>query len=432
MQPPHSERSADTDCLTRAEATALLGIKAETLYTYVSRGWIRRLTQPEGNQKQSLYFREDIEKIRARSDARRKEGVVAAGAMQYGGKPVIATAITEITAAGQRYRNRSANDLAISGVPFEAIAELLWSGIWLDEPVIWKLDPLPAEFLQMANSLSSLAAHGNIHDMFSMTALALGMSRGSLVERIKQGETLVSNARQLIQATAGCFGFLSGKRAYRPVAQDESIAEALLRGLGLDPAPQRLRLVNAALTLSADHELNPAAFAARIAASSEADLHSCIVAAICTHSGDLTARACDRLEELFGGAATKAELLQQMIALETSAQALSGFSHPLYPKGDPRAHCLLRIIRETVPPTRKLNEIYDFLDEAASRLHVYPRINVAIVVLRIALELPAGSAAGIYTFGRTAGWVAHVMEQRLTGLLIRPRAKYVGSTDPAD
>lgn len=74
------------DYVTRAEAIASLGIKADTLYSYVSRGLIRRLRHPDN--RHSLYSREDIERVRVRSDARRSEGVVAAGAIQYGGECV--------------------------------------------------------------------------------------------------------------------------------------------------------------------------------------------------------------------------------------------------------------------------------------------------------------------------------------------------------
>jgi citrate synthase len=419
----------ESDYVTRAQAITLLGIKAATLYTYVSRGWIRRV--PHADNKQSLYFKEDIEKIRARSDARRQEGVVAAGAMQYGGEPVIPTAITELTPSGQRYRNRSAIDLAKGGIPFESTAELLWSGIWIDEPIVWKIEPLPSEFLQLANSLRTLRPQANIHEIFSIMTLALGKSRGSLSDRIRHGSTAILSARQLIQAMTGCLGFLSKKQAYRPPRDGESIAQALARSLGLAPAREVLQLLNAALTLSADHELNPAALTARIAASSEADIHSCIAAAICTHSGERTAKACDRLEDFFSSATTRSQLLKKMTVLEKTAHPIPGFNHPLYPKGDPRAICLLEIIKQTLPHTRQLGEIYRFLDEAAARLHAYPRIKVAIVIMAIALDLPAGSAAGIYTFGRTAGWVAHVMEQRLSGFLIRPRAKYLSGLSPA-
>src|SRR5207237_7626602 len=79
--------------LTRAEAVDILAVKPATLYTYVSRGLIRRLPTP--GQKHSLYYREDIERVRARHDARAAEGVIAAPAVRYG-EPIVSTSVTEI------------------------------------------------------------------------------------------------------------------------------------------------------------------------------------------------------------------------------------------------------------------------------------------------------------------------------------------------
>jgi len=56
-----------------------------------------------------------------------------------------------------------------------------------------------------------------------------------------------------------------------------------------------------------------------------------------------------------------------------------------------------------------------------------PSIEVGLVALSAALGLPERSASALWTLGRTAGWIAHVMEQRLAGFVLRPRAKYVSS-----
>ena len=76
-----SARNASTeDYLTRAEAVAQLDVKPATLYTYVSRGLIRRVRKP--GTKRSLYYKEDVRKVRSRSEARSGEGVVAASAIR--------------------------------------------------------------------------------------------------------------------------------------------------------------------------------------------------------------------------------------------------------------------------------------------------------------------------------------------------------------
>lgn len=413
--------------MSGTEAAELLGVKPATLYTYVSRGWVRRVPHPDN--KQSLYFRDDIEKLRLRSQARSARGVVAASAMRFG-EPIISTAITEITPEGQRYRNRSAVDLARAGCSFEAVAELLWSGILMDDPVIWEIAPPSERFVGLVNVVGTSKRVSSLHELFSIATLLLGMDRGDPNQRIREESTSVLNARQIIYAMTGCLGFVSKNRTYRPPLPNESIAQAIAGSLALAPCPGFLSLMNAALTLSADHELNSATFAARIAASSEVDIHSCIAAATCTNSGWSLARSSDQLEAFFSRASTKTQLMREMVARERTLLALPGFNHPIYPRGDPRAACLSELIKNTLPQTKQLNAIFGFLDEAATERKVYPQMFAVLAVLAVALKLPPGSAAGIYTLSRTAGWVAHVIEQRLTSFQIRPRAKYTGATRP--
>ncbi|MEO7403918.1 MAG: citrate synthase, partial [Burkholderiales bacterium] len=96
-------RERASDYLTREEALAILGVKAQTLYAYVSRGHIRSVTQPDG--RSSFYVRDDVEKMRAKSAARAGHGAVAASAMRWG-EPVIVTSITDIAPNGPHYRGR--------------------------------------------------------------------------------------------------------------------------------------------------------------------------------------------------------------------------------------------------------------------------------------------------------------------------------------
>ena len=93
------------ELLSAREACEILKIKAATLYTYVSRGLLHPATHP--GKKASRYLREEVERLRSRSDARMGHGAVAATAMRWG-PPVIGTSITEITPDGPRYRGHLA------------------------------------------------------------------------------------------------------------------------------------------------------------------------------------------------------------------------------------------------------------------------------------------------------------------------------------
>src|SRR6185436_13913285 len=115
----------DSELLSAREAARLLDVRQETLYAYVSRGLLRSV--PDARRGRRLYFREDLNRLRARHRAHGGHVAVAAGALRWG-EPVLDSALTEIADSGPRYRGQDALALAESERPFEAVAELLWSG----------------------------------------------------------------------------------------------------------------------------------------------------------------------------------------------------------------------------------------------------------------------------------------------------------------
>src|SRR5258705_2690771 len=121
-------------------AARSLGIQLRSLYAYVSRGQIRSMPGERGRPR--LYAHADLERLRARRDARAGHGAVAAGALRWG-EPVLDSAITAITPRGPAYRGHIALDLAADGVRFENVAELLWSGYLPQQPVLWPRSALP-------------------------------------------------------------------------------------------------------------------------------------------------------------------------------------------------------------------------------------------------------------------------------------------------
>jgi len=412
----------DSEYMSGAEAAALLGVKPQTLYTYVSRGAVQSLPTPQGHRH--LYLRADLEKLRSRPRARFPLGALAASAM-YAGDPIISTSITEITPAGPCYRGRPAAELASAGLPYENVAEFLWTGELLDdEPVVWNREALPAQVRRLAVALGRSRANAPIAHIFSLFALSIGMARGSSSQRLRSSSTVLA-ARQLIQAFAGCFGYLSARHAYVACANAEPIAAAVLRASGLACSEEKLRLVNGLLVLLADHELSPATFVARVAASSGADLQACMVSAIQTSSGRKIAEIYDRTEDFLRGAQSKADLIRRMRELQASGRVPPGFTQPIYPRGDPRALYIFDLMRRANRPSRQLHMVLSFVEEAQNKFDLKPRAEFAVVALAHALGFPRRAAAGLYILSRVSGWVAHVIEQRLSSALLRPRAKFV-------
>lgn len=409
--------------IPREEALQLLGIKPQTLYAYVSRGWIRSVRKPGGG-KVSLYSREDVDKVKSRADARTGHGVAAASAMRWG-EPIIPSAITEITPAGPRYRGRPALALARSA-SFEAVAELLWSGLWFDEAMHWQLGELPQAIVALAACPPQVDPREHLMELFTLYTLHLGMARGSTAERLRTAEPAEA-ARQLIQTLVACTGLLGPRQSFSPMQPGDRVAVALLRNLGSPCTEASVRAIEAVLVLMADHELTGSTFAARVAASAGALLHGCITAALATNAGVEIGRLHDRVEALVTGSGDANAMLERTKAVQDQGLTPPGFNHPLYPRGDPRAELLLEIAAALPRRPARLKQLLEFLDLARTRMQLHPRVEMGVAAICLALRLPSRSASALFTIARTAGWVAHVLEQRTAGFLLRPRARYVAS-----
>lgn len=412
------------DYLTRAEALEILGIKPQTLYCYVSRGYIRSVQQP--GVRTSLYLREDVERVKAKSVARSGHGPAAASAMRWG-EPVIETGITEITELGPRYRSRLAVDLARSGATFESVAEYLWTGEWQEHTEGWRVDDKLGELPNLLTTRVKLFPEVHILQLFSGTAVIRGFSpvRG----RHRHPGATSPCACRLIRTMVGAFGFIGPQGAFTVLEPGESVAHGLARALGVPTDAARLRALNAALVLIADHELNPATFVARVAASAGSPLHACVQAALGTWVGAAIGLTCDQLEHMFAPGVGSDEALDRARSMLREGSKLPGFDLPVYPNGDPRAEVLIQIARELDPAAVEcmLNAVQRIVGE----LEVRPVVEIGLVMLCRALGAPAGAAGGIFALGRVAGWVAHILEQREQSFLIRPRAHFARSAPRA-
>jgi citrate synthase len=111
--------------------------------------------------------------------------------------------------------------------------------------------------------------------------------------------------------------------------------------------------------------------------------------------------------------------------------SLPGFNHPLYPEGDPRARYLIDVARRLEGRHPSVEPLYAALDIAATH-GCLPSLEFGLTLLTIALGLPPRSAFSLFIISRTAGWLAHIVEQRKSGALIRPRADYLQARPASD
>lgn len=411
--------SPAAELLSAREACEILKIKPATLYTYVSRGLLHVATHP--GKKASRYQREEVERLRARSDARMGHGPVAATAMQWG-HPVVGTSITEITPDGPRYRGHLATDLVHHPGQFESVAELLWSGVLPEEKHNWPAAPMRANVGRALTGMG-IAVTDDIRMMRVFAAAAIALGGATLTEEVRTG-SITQYSREMIFAFAGCCGLLGQARRFVAPKGDKPVAEHILAALGVEATPELAQALNSALIVGADHELASPTFAARIAASSGAGLHACVVAALATQTGGLLAGGCDKAEDMMRSLRSVAQLKAQVAQAERNRARLPGFGLQLYPKGDPRAYLLIELAKRKAKHTRQNDLIIQFIEEVEKQLGVHPNIEAGLVALCVTWGLPQRTASAIWGIGRSAGWIAHTLEQRLAGFALRPRGQF--------
>ncbi|UUZ71197.1 hypothetical protein LP415_18955 [Polaromonas sp. P1(28)-8] len=283
-----SEQAIDavtkSEYLGAAEAMAMIGIRQQTLYAYVSRGLIASIGQ--ANRKEKLYLRADVERMSKRSLARSGHGALAASAMNYG-NPIVETAITEITPTGPRYRGHFVTQLARERIPIESVAELLWTGYLSDAAVKWDVSTPSPELLRMTHAMASPVASNQLLEIFGLVTMQLGVESGpeSAAAERSQGGRIYGAGRQIIQSLVGCLGFAGPAASFRPMQAEENLVQSVARSLGTEESDENLEAIEAILTLFADHELSPGTLCARVCASGGSALHSCITSALCAIAG---------------------------------------------------------------------------------------------------------------------------------------------------
>jgi len=160
-------------------------------------------------------------------------------------------------------------------------------------------------------------------------------------------------------------------------------------------------------------------------ASSSATLYAVVLAALCSLSGSMHGGYILRVEAMLADLLATADLKESIRARWRRGERLLGFGHPLYPRGDPRARAILDELRRGLPKART-TPLLRIADEEFELSGHPPLIDYALASTASLLRLPPGSAQGIFLIGRSAGWVAHAIEQYAARSIIRPRGRYVG------
>lgn len=369
------------------EALEALGVQRQSLYAYVSRGLIRARAD-EGDPRRSLYSARDVQGLKGRKRGAKRRSEVAAGAIAWG-DPVLESALSTVRDGELIYRGRRASELSARAT-LEDVARLLW-GEERDAPGSLARVKILAGPVR-ARAFAFLAQRA------ASDPPSLGRSPAAL--RQDAWRLLDGFAAQL--CGAGMDGLLHARLA-------------AAWGLG----PRGAAMVRRVLVLMADHELNASTFAVRIAASTGAPLAACALAGLSTLAGPLhgeaAARALVQLDALLGADDPRRDVR----AMIGRGEAMAGLGQPLYPMGDPRAKAMLSALRPRAAIMRVIKALEAETGEFAN-------CDAALSAMTRELDLPDDAPFVLFALARMVGWLAHAMEQRETGRLIRPRARYVG------
>jgi citrate synthase len=217
----------------------------------------------------------------------------------------------------------------------------------------------------------------------------------------------------------------------REVDMATSIPERFLIRWRGEADPRHVKAIDAYWNSAAEHGMNASTFTARVVASTGADVAAALSAAVGALSGPLHGGAPSRVLKMLDDVAASGDAERYVKDVLDSGQRLMGFGHRVYRAEDPRARVLRRTAKEIGAPRVEVAEALEQAALAELRARRPDRVlatNVefwSAVVLDFA-EVPPELFTPMFTCARTAGWSAHIMEQKREGKLIRPTAKYVG------
>ena len=332
------------------------------------------------------------------------------------------------------YRGIDIHELAARS-NFEEVAYLLWFGRLPKKGELEDLrGRLRAQYGLPAGVVDGLRAIAP--NATPMDALRTGVSALAAFDPDAQETTPDANIRKSIRLTAQ-FGTLVAtydrlRRGLPLLEPDTSrgIAANFLYLLnGKEPTETAVKALDTALILHADHGFNASTFAARVCASTLADMHSAVTAAVATLKGPLHGGANERVMEMLKeiGSADRAEAwVQEKLGQK---QRIMGIGHRVYKVLDPRAIHLKRMSEALCRQAGQAHwfEISQRVEDTVVQAKgLYPNVDFYSASTYHVLGLSADVFTPIFAVSRISGWTAHLLEQYADNRLIRPRQEYVG------
>lgn len=350
---------------------------------------------------------------------------------QVAGKTAICT-VAALGHSGLTYYGYNVEDLA-EHCEFEEVAYLLFNGELPNQTELTQYKNKLASLRELPKPLKEVLERIPA-DAHPMDVLRTGVSMlGNLETELDFSEQR-DGADRLLATLPGIIAYWyryshDGVRVDMNTGAD-SIGGHFLHLLhGKAPSELYEKVMHVSLILYAEHEFNASTFTARVCASTLSDLHSCITGAIGSLRGPLHGGANEAAMEMIEQWQSPEEAEKELLGKLERKEKVMGFGHAVYTESDPRntvikewARQLAEEVGDTVlyPVSVRCEEVMwrekklfcnaDFFH--ASTYHF--------------MNIPTGLFTPIFVMSRTAGWAAHIFEQRADNRIIRPNAEYTG------
>jgi len=411
-----------------AEAAKRLGVKQATLYAYVSRGMLTRRRGADG--RSSLFEADEVARLTEKGQPRRAAGT---------GDFVIESELTEVADGRFRYRGMEVTKLALWR-PFEEVAGWLWTGSFGKQGTPSGKDLATQPWQATAEAVAAgTGAQAALPDgtlpLERLRVIVPAMAATDPLRLHLDPPAVVAAGRNIIAGMVDCLpdpATGSSASASGTCVPSARLAEGGIAGrfwyriCPKRPDPGLLGALRAAMALLADHELAASTFAARMAASVRADPY----AVVATGLGALgTSRQ-------YGGASLGAEAMLGAIRDPADAVRVVG---DLLRRGeripglgdfsdtpDPRAKALLDLMKKAAPRSTRFAVAAAVLEETRRRALPEPNVDFALAALANVAGMITGAGEAIFAVARSAGWIAHAMEEYAKNVPLRPRTVYIG------
>jgi citrate synthase len=326
-----------------------------------------------------------------------------------------------------RYRGIDIEEL-VGQVPYENV----W-GLLVDNDLNSKMpDPEPYEPARLTGNAPA--------DLQAETARLAGEWKLGKLNEISDEqarEDLGRLSAQMMSIVARSARVADGKKDAVPddvVARGKTAAEKFLLRWRGEADPRHVKAIDTYWICTAEHGLNASTFTARVVASTGADCAAALSSAVGALSGPLHGGAPAYVKPMLEEVAQTGDAEQWVRDALANRKRIMGFGHRIYRAEDPRSRLLKRTAKELGAPNVETAEDLERVALEALQERYPDRVlatNVeyySAIVLDVA-EIPPPLVPAMFACSRVAGWSAHILEQKRTGRLFRPSARYVGPSE---